>query len=66
MKETTRKTDSQEGGFLNFIGKLITAGLLLLNNVLTPLGKSIQMHRFKRKINFLDRIQQHYYFQIKA
>ena len=66
MKETTRKIASQEGGFLNFIGKLITAGLLLLNNVLTPLGKSTQMHRVKRKINLLDRIRQHYYFQIKA
>ena len=40
LKETTRKITSQEGGFLNFLRPLMTAGLLLMKSVLTPLDKS--------------------------
>ena len=31
----------QAGGFLNFLRSLITAGLLLMNSVLTPLSKNV-------------------------
>ena len=41
LKGTTTKTDSQEGGFLNFLSPLMTAGLPLMKNVLTPLAKSV-------------------------
>ena len=41
LKETVRKITGQEGGFLNFLRPLITAGLPLMKNVLTPLAKSI-------------------------
>ena len=41
LKETTRKITSQEGGFLNFLRPLMTAGLLLMKSVLTPLDKSV-------------------------
>ena len=41
MKGTTRKITSQEGGFLNFLGPLMTAGLPLMKSVLTPLAKSV-------------------------
>ena len=41
LKETVRKITSQKGGFLNFLRPLITAGLPLMKNVLTPLAKSI-------------------------
>ena len=37
----SRKITSQEGGFLNFLRPLITAALLLMKNVLTPLAKSV-------------------------
>ena len=40
LKGTTRKITSQEGGFLNFLRPLMTAGLPLMKNVLTPLAKS--------------------------
>ena len=40
MKGTTRKIASQEGGFLNFLRTIITAGLPLMENVLIPLAKS--------------------------
>ena len=40
LKETTRKNTSQEGGFLSFLGLLMTAGLSL-KSVLTLLSKSI-------------------------
>ena len=40
LKETTRKITSQEG-FLNFLRPLMTAGLLLMKSVLTPLDKSV-------------------------
>ena len=36
LKETTRKITSQEGGFLNSIEPLMTAGLPLMKNVLKP------------------------------
>ena len=41
LKGATRKITSQEGGFLNFLRPLITAALLLMKNVLTPLAKSV-------------------------
>ena len=41
LKETTRKTTSLEGGFLNFLRPLMTADLISMKNVLTPLAKSV-------------------------
>ena len=41
FKGTTRKITSQEGGFLNFLRPLMTAGLPLMKNVLNPLSKSV-------------------------
>ena len=41
LKETTRKITSQEGGFLNFLKPLITAGLPLMKNVPMVLAKGI-------------------------
>ena len=41
LKGTTRKITSQEGGFLNFLKPLMTAGLLLMKNVLTSLANSV-------------------------
>ena len=41
LKGTTRKTTSQEGGFLNFLASLMTDGLPLIKNVLTPLAKIV-------------------------
>ena len=41
LKETTRKIINQEGGLLNFLKPLMTAGLPLMKNVLTPLAKSV-------------------------
>ena len=41
IKGTTRKCTSQEGEYLNFLQSLMTAGLPLMKNVLTPLDKSI-------------------------
>ena len=41
LKGTTRKIAGQEGGFLNFLRPLMTAGLPLMKNVLTPLAKSV-------------------------
>ena len=40
LKGTTRKITTQEGGFLNFLRPLMTAGLPLMKSVLTPLAKS--------------------------
>ena len=34
MKETTKKVISEEGGFLNFLKPLMTAGLPLMKNLL--------------------------------
>ena len=39
FKGTTRKIASQVEGFLNFLKPLMTAGLLLIKNVLNPLAK---------------------------
>ena len=39
LKGTTSKITSQEGGFLNFYKPLMTAGLTLMKNVLTPSAK---------------------------
>ena len=36
-----KKEDLKERGFLNFLRPLISAGLPLMKNVLTPLAKSI-------------------------
>ena len=41
LKGSTRKITSQEGGFLNFLRPLMTAGLLLIKSVLTPLAKAV-------------------------
>ena len=41
LKGTTRKNNSQKGGFLNFVRPLMTAGLPLMKNVLKSLAKSI-------------------------
>ena len=41
MKGTTRKISSQEGRFLNFVRPLMTAGLPLIKNVLTPEARGV-------------------------
>ena len=41
IKGTVRKIASKEGGLLNFLRKLVTAGLPLVKNVLTPLAKPV-------------------------
>ena len=41
LKGTTRKITSQEGGFLNFLKPLMTAGLPLMESALLRLAKSI-------------------------
>ena len=41
LKGTTRKITSQEGGFLNFLRPLMTAGLPLTKSMLEPLAKSV-------------------------
>ena len=41
LKEITRKFTTQEGGLLNFLKPLMTAGLPLMKNALTPLVKSV-------------------------
>ena len=41
LKGITRKTSSEEGGFLNFLRTLMTAGLPLMKSVLTPLTKKV-------------------------
>ena len=43
-KGTTRKINSQEGQFLNFLRPLMTIGLLLIKSVLTPLAKVFCCH----------------------
>ena len=40
LKGTARKITSQEGGFLNFLRSLMTAGFPLMKNVLIPLANS--------------------------
>ena len=41
LKGTTRKITTQEGGFLNFLRPLMTAGLSLMKSVLTPVANSV-------------------------
>ena len=41
LKGTTKKITSQEGGFLNFLRPLMTAGLTLIKNVLITLAKNV-------------------------
>ena len=41
LKRTTRKITSKEGGFLNFLRPLMTAGIPLMRSVLAPLAKSV-------------------------
>ena len=43
MKLTTRKINSQEGGFSNFLRPLMSACLLLMNNILIPLPKNVMV-----------------------
>ena len=43
LKGTTRKITSQEGGFLNFLKLLMTAGLPLMKSALTPLFQSVML-----------------------
>ena len=43
LKEITRKFTTQEGGFLNFLKPLMTAGLPMMKNVLTPLRESVSI-----------------------
>ena len=51
LKGTTKKIISQEGEFLNFLRPLMTAGLPLLNSVLTPLaGMSAADPAIEKKI----------------
>ena len=44
LKELLKKIRSQKGGFLNFLRPLMSAGLPLVKNVLTPLGKTFWYH----------------------
>ena len=69
LKGTTTKITSQEGGFLNFLGSLMTTGLPLMKSILTPLAKNVlfplglsqqcqqQIHLLKRK--FMDQELRH-------
>ena len=41
LKGTNRKSSSQTGEFLNFLKPLMTTGLALIYNVLTPLAKNV-------------------------
>ena len=41
LKETTRIINSLKGRFLNFLKPLMTTGLPLMKNLLTPLTKSV-------------------------
>ena len=41
MKRTTRKKNTEKGEFVNFVRPLLTAGLPLMKNVLTPLAEII-------------------------
>ena len=43
LKGTTRKMTSQKGGFVNFLRPLMTACLTLMENVFTPLPKSVSI-----------------------
>ena len=41
LKGTTRKITSQEGWLIKFLRPLITAGLPLMQSVITPIAKTI-------------------------
>ena len=41
FKQTTKKSISQEGGFLNFLRPLMSFGLPLMKQFITPLTKSV-------------------------
>ena len=41
MKRTTRKKNTEKGEFVNFVRPLLTAGLPLMENVLTSLAEII-------------------------
>ena len=41
LEGTTRKISTQKGGFFNFLRSLMTAGLILMKNALTPLAKNV-------------------------
>ena len=43
LKGTNRKITSQEGGFLNFLRRLMTTALPLFKNVLTPLAIKVNV-----------------------
>ena len=43
-KGTTRRINSQEGWFLNFLRPLMTTGLPLIKSVLTPVAKVLCCH----------------------
>ena len=43
LKGTTRKMNSQKGGFVNFLRPSITVCLPLMENVFTPLPKSVSI-----------------------
>ena len=59
LKGTSTKVTSQEGGFLNFLRPLMTAGLPLMKSVFTPLAMECQqqMQLFKKKI--MDQVKQY-------
>ena len=40
FKKMPKNITSQEGGFFNFLRPLITTGLPLMKNIVTPLAKS--------------------------
>ena len=43
LKGTTRKMNSQKGGFVNFLRPSMTVFLSLMENVFTPLPKSVSI-----------------------
>ena len=43
LKGTTRKMNSQKGGFVNFLRPSMTVCLSLMENVFTPLSKSVSI-----------------------
>ena len=72
LKGTTTKITSQEGGFLNILWSLMTAGLQLMKSLLTPLAKSVLLlsglskamsatyAAIQKKIIIIDQELQHY------
>ena len=43
LKGTTRKMNSQKGGFVNLLGPSMTVCLSLMENVFTPVPKSVSI-----------------------